>query len=419
MAENGKTTLTDQKVKGLRCEPGQRITVKDTSVPGLELRASATAKSWSMTFVSPTTKKRSRVTLGRYPSVDLAAARRAARVYRVELDDRRDPRRSQKVERRKAAGGITFNALAELWLSDHAEANKSKSSVTADRNNLKRTDGARHLWGDVAVDSIARAEVVEYLEQVKRKFPVQANRLQALLHSIFRWGVNRGHSTINPIIGLDRIGGTEKARERALADEELAVVWRELSDDESANGPVIRAVLKFIIATSCRVTEACELPKSELMDLETDSPEWHLSAKRAKNKRAIVIPLSSLAVAQIRVSAERQVARPGEQGEFVFSAVGLRTPTSRYAAASCCQDIVKRTKLAPFGPHDLRRTVATLMQRLGVSFEVIQWSLNHKIGNVTGKHYGQYDFLAERRVAAEKVAAHIEMITKVSISLPS
>ena len=407
MASSGKATLTDQKVKGLRCEPGQRITVKDTSVPGLELRASATAKSWSMTFVSPTTKKRSRVTLGRYPTVDLAAARRAARVYRVEIDERRDPRRAQKVERRNAAGGVTFDTLADIWLTDHAEANKSAGSATADRNNLKRPGGPRERWGSVAVDTITRAEVVEYLEAVKRKFPVAANRQQALLHSLFRWGVNRGHSTVNPIAGLDRIGGAEQPRERVLSDDELAKVWRELSDEESPNGPVIRAALKFIIATSCRVSEACELPKAELRGIETDEPEWHLSADRAKNGRALIIPLSSLAVAAIKAAAHRQATRPGEQGAFVFSAVGLLTPTSRYAAASCCQDIVKRTKIKPFGPHDLRRTVATLMQRLGVPLEVIQWSLNHKIGNVTGKHYGQHDFLAERRVAAEKVAAHI------------
>ena len=403
--------MTDQKVKGLRCAPGERLTIKDPSVPGLEMRASATSKSWSMTFVSPTTKKRSRVTLGRYPTVDLAAARKAARVYRVELDQRRDPRRSQTVERRKAAGGITFNTLADQWLKDHSEANKSAGSAKADRNNLKRPDGPRDLWGDVAVDTISRAEVVAYLERVKEKYPVQANRLQALLHSIFRWGVNRGHSTINPISGLDRIGGEEKPRERALTDAELGVVWRELSDDESANGPVIRAVLKFIIATACRVSEACELPKAELRGLKTDQPEWHLSAARAKNNRALIVPLSGLAVAQIEAAADRQAARPGEQGKFVFNAVGLATPTSRYAAASCCGDIVERTGLEPFTPHDLRRTVATLMQRLGVPLEVIQWTLNHKIGNVTGRHYGQYDYLKERRGAAEKVAAHILTLT--------
>jgi integrase len=406
MARSGQAVLTEQMIKALSCAPGERKALKDPTTPGLELRASATAKSWSMLYVSPTTKTRSRVTLGRYPSLTLAAARKSARTYRVELDVGRDPRRSQELAKRKAGGGMTFDALCDGWLADHAEGKKRASSVAIDRANLKRADGPRDRWGTIGVDSLTRSEVVEFLEVIKERGPVQANRVQA----IFRWGVNRGHTSINPITGLDRIGGKEESKERELDDTELAIVWRELNNDKSPNGPIIRAALRFILLTCSRATEACEMPRAELQGLGTNSPLWRLPAERAKNKRGVTIPLSPLAAEQIEAADAYVLAIRPEPTAIVFPAVGvLDSPTSRYAAASACADICARTGVAKFTPHDLRRTSTGLLQRLGVPMEVIKWCLNHKFKDVTGR-YAKYDYLKERQAALNKLAAHVGAI---------
>jgi hypothetical protein len=59
--------------------------------------------------------------------------------------------------------------------------------------------------------------------------------------------------------------------------------------------------------------------------------------------------------------------------------------------------------------HDLRRTMATGFQRLGVRFEVTEAALNHVGGSKSGVAgiYQRYDWRDEKRVAFEKWALHI------------
>ena len=60
------------------------------------------------------------------------------------------------------------------------------------------------------------------------------------------------------------------------------------------------------------------------------------------------------------------------------------------------------------GPHDLRRTCATLCGQLGAPMEVIGRVLNHTAPGVTAKHYALYEFEAEKREALQAVAGHLQ-----------
>jgi hypothetical protein len=64
--------------------------------------------------------------------------------------------------------------------------------------------------------------------------------------------------------------------------------------------------------------------------------------------------------------------------------------------------------------HDLRRTVATGLQRLGVRLEVTEAVLNHISGSRAGIRgvYQQHDWAAEKRAALDGWAAHVVSITE-------
>jgi integrase len=65
--------------------------------------------------------------------------------------------------------------------------------------------------------------------------------------------------------------------------------------------------------------------------------------------------------------------------------------------------------LIPWSVHDLRRTVATGLQRLGVRLEVTEAVLNHISGSRGGIAgvYQRHDWAAEKRAALESWAAHV------------
>jgi integrase len=64
--------------------------------------------------------------------------------------------------------------------------------------------------------------------------------------------------------------------------------------------------------------------------------------------------------------------------------------------------------------HDLRRTVASGMARLGVNLPVIERVLNHVSGSFAGivGVYQRHEFAEEKRAALEKWAEHVERLVR-------
>jgi integrase len=67
--------------------------------------------------------------------------------------------------------------------------------------------------------------------------------------------------------------------------------------------------------------------------------------------------------------------------------------------------------LRPATPHDLRRTAATGMRRIGIPPDIVSLILNHTRQDVTGRHYDHHDGLVERREALKRWAMHVENIS--------
>jgi hypothetical protein len=67
------------------------------------------------------------------------------------------------------------------------------------------------------------------------------------------------------------------------------------------------------------------------------------------------------------------------------------------------------TPIVPWSIHDLRRTVATGLQRLGIRLEVTKAVLNHISGSRGGIAgvYQRHDWAAEKRAALDAWAAHV------------
>ena len=64
--------------------------------------------------------------------------------------------------------------------------------------------------------------------------------------------------------------------------------------------------------------------------------------------------------------------------------------------------------------HDLRRTLATGLQRLGVRLEVTEAVLNHVSGGRAGivGVYQRHDWASEKRAALDAWAAHVIAATE-------
>ena len=92
--------------------------------------------------------------------------------------------------------------------------------------------------------------------------------------------------------------------------------------------------------------------------------------------------------------------------EYVFT-VRDRKPIRGWSSAKLQLDAL--ASIAPWRIHDLRRTVATGMQKLKVNLQVVEAVLGHTSGSRAGivGIYQRHDYANEKRAALEAWGAHV------------
>jgi integrase len=394
--------LTDQVLRSLpRPKKGKRLELIDARCTGLAFRVTdQDARSFSFRFRDPKGGRVQRYTLGDYPDLTLSKARRKADELRGQVANGINPVEARKRERQTAASR-SFGAVAARYLEEHAKRHNRPSTQIQAEGNLNR-----HIlpqWKNRHIDTIERSDIVELTERlITAGKPVMANRVQALISTIYSFALDAGLCKVNPSARL-RKRGVETRATRVLSDDEIRQFW-----GRAPLAPLSRPTglaLRLILLTGCRPGEAAGITRKELEHFEdAEKAIWNIPAERTKNGRAHVVPLSCLARETIRAALE---LIPAEQ-DFIFATRlkrgGGLHPHSLTVAMKRLSGMVKGPgadtwkKNVPT-PHDLRRTLATRLASLGTPGEDVSAVLNHVRRDVTGMHYDQYARLAEKRRA--------------------
>jgi integrase len=382
-----KRSLTDASVRRLKAPPSGQIDVFDRGYPGLALRISyGGGKSWVCFYRAG--RKLRRMTLGTYPALTLAEARQVWRDVRAEAQAGRDPAKSRKREK----PATDFETVSREWLKRDQSGKRSLREVKriVERELIP-------VWGERQITEIGRRDILDLIDGIAdRGSETMARRVQAYVHRLFKWAVARGIIEANPAADLPK-PGSETKRDRVLTDDELVAVWRGADDLGWPFGPAIQ----LLVLTGGRRSEIGELQWSEILDRQVC-----LSGSRTKNRNPHAIPLSQPALAVIKTLPH--VA----DSEFVFTTNG-KTPISGWSRAKATLD-AEVAMSAPWRLHDLRRTVATALQKLGVSLQVIEAVLGHVSGSRAGVvgTYQRYSFEAEKRTALDAWGAYVAALVE-------
>jgi integrase len=327
--------------------------------------------------------KQKRLTLGRWPSMSLSAAREAWRDARKTIDKGESP------QHQRPAAANTFVAVADEWLKRDQAHNRSCALV---QRIIERC--ALPVWAGRQIATIGRRDINDLIDGVvDRGAIIMARRLHAHLHRLFRWAVGRGIIETNPMAHLPK-PGSEVSRDRVLTDAELAQVFKNTTKLRPPFGPIFQ----LLILTGARRGEITGLRWSEIED-----DTIIVGRERTKAGEVHSIPLSPQAVDIIK-----QLPRIGPS-DFVFTLNGRNAVTDLSGSKERLDDIIK---IPEWHTHDLRRTAATGLQRLGINLQVIEAVLGHVGGSRAGivGVYQRHSFDAEKRTALEDWAREVERI---------
>jgi len=379
-------TLTDIAIQNLKPR-AKRYEKPDPGARGLRVVVQPTGrKSFAVRYRNAAGRAR-KLTLP--AGITLAAARKLAADALLEVAQGRDPGSAKRDARRSAGvrGDDTVERLAAEFIEKHAKRHTRPSSIRA-------TEGAfRNIilpaWGCRTVHEIERRDVIELLDGVAEDRPILANRTRAVLSRFFAWLAERDIITASPSVGV-KPPSAEVVRDRVLDDAELRRLW--LASD--AVGGNAGAYTKLLILTGQRRSEVAGLRWNEV-----DGDVLALPAERMKGRQAHIVPLSTQ-TADI-------IAAQTEIDDFVLGSA-LRWHFHHVKQALD----IHMGNTPKWVIHDIRRSVASGMAKIGIAVPVIEKILAHKSGTFRGivGTYQRHSFLPEMATAMQKWADHVEQL---------
>jgi integrase len=381
--------LTTKSIMTLTTDKADHV-FWDPDLPSFGLRVRGGARHWLIQYRHGSSQHRE--SLGDIRKVTLEAARAVARKKFAQLELGIDPlaeKKQAKVE--KAMARLTLGSVADRYLDARREVVRRSTYLAA----------SRHLtvhWAPLRerpIGAIGRAEVAARLQELMpRHGRVGAARARATLSALYGWAQREGLAEHNPVAATNDPDEAVKARERVLADHELATIWNACADDDFGR------IVRLLILTGCRRSEIGGLLWS---DIDLGNGVLKLPPERVKNGRTFEITLPSPALDILRAAPRRE----GREHVFGTSGPGF-TPWSIATAA------LKRRidpPLEAWTLHDLRRSFRTGVGALGVQPHIAELLLNHVKGGVEAvydKHKYQREMKAALAIWADHVLAVVE-----------
>src|SRR5262249_34211895 len=349
-----KVQLTDRFCAHAKSLGEAQTDYFDATISGLALRVTTQGtKAWTLLHGIP----RRRTTLGRYPSLSLAAARTLA------------------LETKEGRTAGTVAALAETYIKSIA----GLRSATEVERRLRKD--ALPVIGHIPTRELHRRDITRMVDS-KSDAQIAARRVFEDVRTMVRWAVARGDLDHNPIDGMNG-PPISRPRDRVLSDDEIRQLWKRLP--ETGVGQAI----KFCLITGQRIGEVVGLRPAEL---DLGRKVWNIPGARTKNGFAHSVPLSPMAMAIINEAPD-----------------GFGVSRGRVLN-------VIRQQLQHgdrFSSHDLRRTAFSKMAKLGIAPIVIGHVANHRTttkAGITLGVYVHYPFEDEKRDALSRWATRLQTI---------
>ena len=402
---------------------------------------------------------------GTWPTNTLDAIRQQRDKARALIKEGVNPNDHKKAERIEAQAQVeaiikeSEQSLAEnRSLSEMFEAWLADGVARMDGNVELRRSFSKDVLpflGDKPVKHITEADLLKVLRQVGRGRGCgrAAQVLQADIRQLFRWAEKRQPwrgllVECNPAELVEQkqivaANFSDEPRDRTLTPDEirelrdvfntLEQAYDAASDRRSSPRPIkkmTQIALWLCMATSCRIGELL-MARWEHVDLE--SAEWRVPAENTKTKVKWTVYLSDFALRQFRelqtISGKSDWCFPATNKNNIH--IDLKTVSKQVGDRQARfkertkqlknrrQDntlVLAKGANGEWTPHDLRRTGATIMQRLGVALEVIDRCQNHVLpGSKIRRTYQRHDYASETRDAWNKLGTELNSILATNV----
>ncbi|MDR3043625.1 MAG: integrase arm-type DNA-binding domain-containing protein [Desulfovibrio sp.] len=402
--------LTDTKLRAMK--PNGKIQ-KESDGDGLYAYIGAKSKSISWQMAYRFENKQKVLTLGRYPEVSLADARRKCLEARQVLADGRDPGLVKKSEKEAALLAekektLTFETVAQQWFEKQYAASPP---VTAKKIQWHLGILYQHI-GKRPFSSLERRDIVEAIMPTQERGCIDtAHRLAQIANGVclFAWGLGYADRNI-----ADRIGTTLKAIPRrhraAITDpEKVGGLLRRIQGYNGA-GLSVKYCLNILPYLPLR-SEEIRLARWDEIDLE--NAVWTIPAKRnehgggMKMRVAHTVPLSRQVVDLFRELKNIREMNGGGELCFPSPRSASRTITAEGLLAALRDMGYSKEEMSI---HGFRTIFSTLARENNLNPDHIEKQLAHKEQNAVVEAYDRSQYFEQRRILMQSWADYLDSL---------
>lgn len=389
MARTGKS-LTPAKIKSLQkmaLTADKDIFVTDGD--GLELRITAIKASalWRFRYVKPHTQRRAMLSLGSYPEVSIADARRIKDEYRSLVASGVDPSEHRKEQRRadETRRANTFQHVAALWF-------EFKHGQRLAENTLKDIWRSLEKYvfpaiGERPIAALTARDFIDALTPVAAQGKADTvRRLAQRINEVMYYAVNAGLIPANPAAKINKAFNAPIVRHMpAIRPDELPDFMQALAVARIERQT--RLVIEWQLLTICRPSEAAGTRWDEI---DFQAKEWRIPENRLKQRREHVIPLSKQALAIL------ETMRPiSGHREFIFPHYSdPKRPMCEQTANAAIKRMGYGGRLVA---HGMRSVASTALNEQGFAPDVIEAALSHLDKDEVRRAYNRSTYLEQRR----------------------
>ena len=365
---------------------------------GLQLRVKINGtKSWLFNYYHPITKKRKNLSLGQYPALTLAEARKLRSSSKELLTINTDPKehRDDLLNDEKLKMGFTLERIALDWF----EIKKTKIAETTSKSLWRNFEN--HLFPSIGhrpIDKILAPEVIKTLKPLANKGSLETlHKVIGHLNEVMKHAVNTGRIHHNPLAGIGTAFSTPKVTHMAtIKPEELPELMKAISYSNITL--VTRCLLEFQLHTMVRSSEAA---KASWDEIDFENMLWVIPAERMKMKVKHTVPLTQ----QVLNLLELVKPLTGER-KYIFPADRHpNQPSGSERANKALQRIGFKGRLVA---HGMRSLASTTLNEKGFDGDVIEAALAHQEENEVRRAYNRSQYLERRQKLMYWWSEHIE-----------
>lgn len=357
------------------------------------------------------------LTIGTYPRVTLAKARRAVVTAQDTLAEGTDPGAKKQVDKltMKLMANTTFEGIAREWLK---KMQSRWVPTHHDRIERRLERDIFPFMGSRPIADISTPEVLAVLQKIEARGALEtAKRAKQNCSQVFCYAVETGRADKDPtaLFSTAALSQPEKRNHAAITDAAgIAGLIRSIRSYEGT--PVTRAALQLAPLVMLRPGELRQAEWAEFDfegGVETHGkPVWRIPAERMKlpkeDKRQSEYHLVPLSRQAVKILEDLQ--KLTGTGKYVFPSPRTSTrPMSDNGVLSALRRMgYGKEEMTGHGFRAMARTA--IEEQLHIDAKYVELQLAHAVKDSNGRAYNRTKFIKERIDMMQKWADYLDAL---------